>query len=603
MADDAERGWKGRYEKALKQMSEQARAAGRLEDSLRSAISRLAVLGLGSDRELDRRLESLRRVIHDGADTKAILECVDAISTRVRLLSEAAERQPGQPSGDPLRHLLLNLLNLIRRLDAEDNRVPGLLVRIHRAEARDLPALSMAVENMLTQKLTRAVEEADRPRLLRMFGGSRRRAPGGTEAMQLLLDRLVSRWPARDLEPLAARLQREGGDALIPVAVELSELLERVSIPAETGVGDGSAGSASLAMNDGRALKQLLSALRLPDEFADSAEALTRQADEAFTDPDRLSGWLTELAGLVRHFRTQMEQERKALQRYLERTLDRLAELDGHLDAGEEESRRNEEQLHEVSHHLDGELNAVRRSMTSAADIASVQKQIDRHLDALGKGLKLRRRLDEERERSMERRFGEMRERVAELERESDQLRDSLKRESRRSVLDPLTRLPNRRAFQERIAYEKARYQRREKPLSLLICSLEDVSLVNERLGHEAGDVAIADFAEKLAESVRPGDFAARLDGVEFVVVLPDLDGESATHSARDLGLKLADGSFEYDEVPFSISAVFGVAEFTPDETPESVLRRARKAMGEARQNGHRLSLAPPPASQAGGQG
>lgn len=597
MSEGANGGLKARYEEAVQGMSDQARAAEKLEQRLRAAISRLAVLGLGGDREMDRRLENLRQAIHGEADTEEVLALVDAISARVRLLADLATDSPDASRDDePLRALLLNLLTLLRRVRPEDARITGLIARVQRAGASDLAALSMAVENLVTQTVV-PEQEGGRRRRPRLFGRRKAGTGQGQDAFELLLDRLQSQWPRATLSHLSKRLKREGSSALIPVAMELAEIVEQETRAAsqEKAEKDRAADRSNRALPGSKPLKQLVTALRLPDEFSDAAEALTRQADEAFTEPARLGGWLTELAGLIRHFRTQIEQERKGLRTFLEKTLSRLAELDGHMDAEDEDRRQAAQKTHSLDRHLDGSLTELRRSVNGSRDMADLQQQITRHLEALGKGLKLRRRLDDERERAMERRFNEMRDRVSELERESDQLRDSLRRETRRSVLDPLTRLPNRQAFQERVGYERARQRRRDQPLSLMVCGLDEIELINERLGPEAGDVAIADFADKLSESIRPGDFVARLEGVEFVVILPDAGADAAIEQAERVGELMATGNFVYEDVPFSLSAIFGIAEFTDEEVPDQVLRRARQALRNAREAGEACLLAQGP--------
>jgi len=599
--ESASGGWKVRYETALQEMSAESRAASKLEARLRSAISRLAVLGLGADRELDRRLDDLRQAIHADASSEVVLRSVEAISARVRLLSETdAARQPIQGE-DAHRRFLMNLLLLVRQLSPSDARIANLLGRVRGADERDIPSLSMAVENLVAQKLTTARKNESPDGLIgRLFGGNGRQpSQAGAEALQLLVDRLRES-PVTggepDLQALSQRLEKEGSDVLIPVATELADWLEQ-GLSAANEAEDSSNSNDVLPaelLDGGKPLSQIVTALRLPDEFADTADALTRQAGQAFSDPRRLTGWLSELAGLIRHFRTQLEQERKGLHRFLEKTLNRLAELDGHFDAEDEARSRAAEKAHGLDQQVDGEIDRLKRSMESGLDMDKLQEKISRHLNSLGKGIRLRRQLEDDRERAMEQRLREMRDRVGELEAESDHLKDSLKRESRRSVLDPLTRLPNRRAWEERFAYERARQQRRRQPLSLMLCALDDIALINDRLGPEAGDVAIADFAEKLAESMGPGEFVARLEGVEFVLLIPDRDAERVMSMAQNLGERLSTGNFVYEDIPFSLSGIFGVAELTEEENAESAIRRARQAMREAREKGQPFRLAEP---------
>ncbi|MCP1728617.1 diguanylate cyclase (GGDEF)-like protein [Natronospira proteinivora] len=594
--------WKSRYETALQKMSEEAGAAEQLEARLRAAISRLAVLGLGGDRELDRRLEKLREAIHLESASDDVLKLVDGVSARVRLLAEEDISQQPVQGDDAYRRFLTNLLLLLRQTAPDDARVFSLLSRVRGAGQHDLPALSMAVENLVTQKLSSAERKSNENGLFgKLFGGGGDSPEDkGNQAMQLLLERLHqhrAREQQHAFDDLKRRLKHEGSRALIPVAAEVAELLERETRPQPSSPASNEPGkrAAEFPLPGGKPLSQVVLALRLPDEFADTADALVRQADEVFSDPKRLTGWLAELTGVIRHFRTQLEQERKGLHHFLEKTLSRLAELDGHFDAEDEERRRAAEKAHGLDQQLDSELSRLRHSLSDGQDMSQLQQQITRHVDSLGKGIRLRRQLDDDRERAMERRLREMRERVADLEKESDQLRDSLRTASRRSVLDPLTRLPNRRAWNERVAYEWARQQRRSRPLSLIICALDDISLINDRLGPEAGDVAIADFAEKLAASTQPGDFVARLEGVEFALLLPDVDSDDALEAARLLSERLTGGDFVYEDIPFSLSGVFGLAEFGEQDSPEAVVRRARQVLHEARLEGAVYRLAPLP--------
>jgi len=88
---------------------------------------------------------------------------------------------------------------------------------------------------------------------------------------------------------------------------------------------------------------------------------------------------------------------------------------------------------------------------------------------------------------------------------------------------DPLTRLPNRALFTDRLEHALARGQRLRAQLGVLFIDVDDLKTVNDRLGHAKGDAVLIAFAERLRMSLRDGDTAARIGGDEFAVLLEDL--------------------------------------------------------------------------------
>jgi diguanylate cyclase (GGDEF)-like protein len=149
--------------------------------------------------------------------------------------------------------------------------------------------------------------------------------------------------------------------------------------------------------------------------------------------------------------------------------------------------------------------------------------------------------------------------------------------------LDALTGLHNRRYFHETLSRECARAHRYERKLSLIVFDLDDFKEVNDRIGHLAGDAALAEAAERVRDVVRTADISCRVGGDEFAVILPESSLEDADQlyrrilnavSARPLG----------QAGKLYLSA--GVAELRPEDDPVSFFQRADEALYRAKEAG-----------------
>lgn len=146
---------------------------------------------------------------------------------------------------------------------------------------------------------------------------------------------------------------------------------------------------------------------------------------------------------------------------------------------------------------------------------------------------------------------------------------------------DELTRLANRRAWNEWIEMEVRRARRSGTPLAVIFADVDRLKEVNDGLGHAAGDTMIQAVADLLLDRVRTTDFVARLGGDEFVVGCPDTDLAGVTKLAAQLALNAQDNPWPHGR---QLTMSFGVAVLQPDDLgPDGLMRRADAALYRAK--------------------
>ena len=160
---------------------------------------------------------------------------------------------------------------------------------------------------------------------------------------------------------------------------------------------------------------------------------------------------------------------------------------------------------------------------------------------------------------------------------------------------DELTGLPNRAMFREHLDLALARAERHGTAIAVLNLDLNRFKLVNDSLGHAAGDQLLREAASRLAAAVRASDLVARVGGDEFVVLLADLEHGRE----REVAELVARGIHEALELPFTISGAefyigtsVGIALYpsdthgAPQADADGLLRKADAALYDAKQRG-----------------
>jgi diguanylate cyclase (GGDEF)-like protein/PAS domain S-box-containing protein len=152
---------------------------------------------------------------------------------------------------------------------------------------------------------------------------------------------------------------------------------------------------------------------------------------------------------------------------------------------------------------------------------------------------------------------------------------------------DPLTRLPNRTLFHERLSRALARSHRNQDSVALLFIDLDHFKQVNDTLGHLAGDLLLQKVAERIGNSIRQGDTVARLAGDEFTVILEEVQDPRDAAIVSHKILRVLAEPFDLNGQTANISSSIGVAVYPMDGgDSQTLIKLADAAMYRAKKLG-----------------
>lgn len=161
------------------------------------------------------------------------------------------------------------------------------------------------------------------------------------------------------------------------------------------------------------------------------------------------------------------------------------------------------------------------------------------------------------------------------------------------AVTDGLTKLYNRHYLDTHLKNLVRQAAEQRRALSLVIMDMDHFKSVNDTYGHSSGDEVLKTLADVIVKTIRSADLAARYGGEEFVVLMPETDAVRCFEAAERLrkGVEATPFVIPHPESPIRKTISIGCATMQPDDTPETLLKRADVALYEAKNSGRNKVL------------
>jgi len=305
-----------------------------------------------------------------------------------------------------------------------------------------------------------------------------------------------------------------------------------------------------------------------------------------------LASVMAGTADLIHARRDALAGERERAADLLSEVTKRLEEMAGYLTESNSASRTRFDDAQSLNDTVMSHVRELNNEVSGATELGLLQSMVRARLDAVAEQVCAFRARESDRVLESNGRAERMRARIADLERETQELHSKLDLEKHVARLDPLTGVANRKSYDERFALEIARRAEGGTPLVMQLWDIDNFKMINDSYGHRAGDRVLQSVAACFKSSLRSSDFVARIGGEEFAVLLNGLKAAEAMKLANQLRIAVESLRFHFRGVPVRVTVSCGISQLTPDDSPETAYERADRALYQAKGGGKNLCVA-----------
>jgi len=338
----------------------------------------------------------------------------------------------------------------------------------------------------------------------------------------------------------------------------------------------------SVATHIEETLLGLLNDLTLPEHHRPQAEAMRQRLEHGLNWYELLP-ILEDLAVLMLAISDGGQQD---FESYLKQLNERLESFQSNLQAASDDYVGQQSQSRELNNQLREQVDGLQSSVQEAADLTSLKKVLENRLEGLLSTMDQHQSARDEREQDVAARLQSLASRVATMEQEALGFRANLEEQRQKALIDPLTSLPNRAAWEERLVGEMALWQRDKNSLLVGILDLDHFKRINDGYGHLAGDRVLKIVAKVLKKHLRAGDFIARFGGEEFVILMPATQVTAGLALLDQLRTAVEQCPFHFKSEPVVITVSVGVTALRAGERSDTALKRADQALYRAKEGG-----------------
>ncbi|MGF1695039.1 GGDEF domain-containing protein [Vibrio kyushuensis] len=277
--------------------------------------------------------------------------------------------------------------------------------------------------------------------------------------------------------------------------------------------------------------------------------------------------------------------ERKTSEQFLEQVNSSLATTLKSSGQSVDQSQSYFEQRQSMNKELDALVVKSKSTMTTSTDITELKQEMNPLLVQLA-SLSERLNHAEQREQALIERMGYGKQQLEALFDLTQDHRRRLEDQAKRMLLDPLTKVYNRTAFNDRMELEYRRWIRAQHNLRVVLLDIDKFKAINDSFGYVAGDKALKIIARTISKEISDTDTVARYAGEEFILLLPEREDNECYKIVQTIQRQVSKLPFKFKDKSISITLSATSTLFKEADTPEEVLERINRNLLEAKNLG-----------------
>jgi len=557
-------GWKNKYLSSLKSLEKKEIEWQESEKNLRALITHLTSAADTSSEKLNKQLNVLRNAISEGIEARKLKKAIDEVADSVSSL----EAIRGKNKKDASQNLI-DLIEQIKPAGKIEKKLHKISNKISKtSKNKEVIPLINDLAKLLVQGLSFSKDSSKSG----FFSGILNRKEDTSQQEEELSGEVVDKndTTADDVsnddigtfektDAFSERYESEKDDVVNYVAIDLDSAVA--------------------------SLQTLLEKMVLPKGLQLTADQIKQQLNDEVDEKIFLKS-LEKTVVIVAAVLIKIKKEKKDIEDFLKQLTGRLQELDSDI----RDTARLRELTHrygvEMASEMQAEMKTMEQGLQDINNIdelkSSVQSRVIMLRNHVDKFL-----LDEgDKDKQASILIQQLVEKVAKMEKETEELREQLEKEREQTMQDALTGIPNRMAYDERLELSVATFKRHSVPFVLVVWDIDYFKKVNDRYGHSAGDQVLKLVASILNKNMRDIDFLARYGGEEFVSILTVTNLKNAQKITDKLRHIIEESHFHFRDEAVEVTISAGFAEIKKDESGESLFMRADKALYQAKENG-----------------
>ncbi len=548
-------GWEAKYQAALRELESRESQWQEIEALLRKAIGRLTTAPRGLDADLDKQLQVIQKLSREKRDEK-LGQALEKLAQIIGSLDKPRSSEK-QRRSDPVL-LMLELLQGIHFDAAQRLRLKSICSDLLKAVARGQER--QRISGFVRQLSLLINENFDHIK----------RSHNTSEIIFQLIELLdfddvrqaqfkhsfsdTRDFQQQELEQLAALINAQfAGDAdTSSIDSVMTTLLERLAIV------QGSSGDAQ----------------EIQERVHDT------ESSEEWTET------LNDIVGSISQTLKKLNQEKRQLEHFIVNVTDQLGTITQVISEGHKDHKSDHQDTQSLHNFVQDGMVLIQKNFKATTDMDQLKSGISNNIDSIREGVdEFVNRINQRHEATEERNIL-LSQQLSQMELETQELQIMLIENREKMLLDALTGVGSRLAYDEQIPQELARWEGFATPFAYAIIDVDHFKGINDQFGHNAGDKALKIISQVMLDNVRQSDFIFRIGGEEFVLIYPDSDASQANLLVEKLRQSIADIKMHFKKKPLRLTVSAGITESRTGDTVESIYERADKALYQAKNSG-----------------